>query len=79
MKETVTEAKKILAEEVPYLCLCYKTYAAVTSADFEGLIASRFNDYYYGCQDWSVKFFQKLESEEDSENTEDAGTDDSQE
>lgn len=78
MKEAVTEAKKILADEVPYLCLCYKTYAAVTSADFEGLIASRFNDYYYGCQDWKVKFFQKIE-DEDNGNAEDAETDDSQE
>lgn len=72
MKETVAQLKTIFAEDVPYLCLCYKTYAAVTSADFEGLIASRFNDYYYGCQDWNVKFFQKIDEEEAQEDDEES-------
>lgn len=71
MKTSVTDLKKILAEDVPYLCLCYKTYAAVTSVDFEGLIASRFNDYYYGCEDWNVKFFKKSETQEDTDDGED--------
>ena len=61
MKQDLTDAKKIIADEVPYLCLCYKTYAAVTSADFEGLIVSQFNDYYASCQDWSVRFLQPEE------------------
>lgn len=74
MKSTISEAKKIIAEDIPYLCLCYKTYAAVTSSGFEGLIASRFNDYYYGCEDWNVKFFQKVEETENSE-AEEADTD----
>lgn len=63
MKQDLTDAKEILADEVPYLCLCYKTYAAVTSADFEGLIVSQFNNYYAACQEWSVKFLQQEEEE----------------
>ncbi len=67
MKSTIIETKKLIAEDVPYLCLCYKTYAAVTSSGFEGLVASRFNDFYYSCEDWSVKFFQKTEDSESEE------------
>ena len=67
MKSTVSEIKKTIAQDVPYLCLCYKTYAAVTASEFEGLVASRFNDYYYGCEDWNVKFFQKVEEDENED------------
>ena len=68
MKQDLTDAKKIIADEVPYLCLCYKTYAAVTSADFEGLIVSQFNDYYASCQDWSVRFLQPEEEKAAEDN-----------
>ena len=66
MKQDLKDAKEILADEVPYLCLCYKTYAAVTSSDFQGLIVSQFNDYYASCQEWSVRFLQPEEEEEAS-------------
>lgn len=78
MKTSLAEAKKIIAEDVPYLCLCSKTYAAVTSADFEGLVASRFNDYYFACEDWSVRF-PLQEAEADEETAEDAGEDQEEE
>ncbi len=62
-KETLSGIKSILADDVPYLCICYKTYAAVTSKDFDGFVAPRFNDYYFGCPEWNVKFFRKIEED----------------
>lgn len=65
-KKDVTDLKKILHEDCPYFCLMYKTYAAVTSANLQGSLAPRFNDYYYGCDDWSIKIYK--DSEKKSEN-----------
>ncbi len=65
MTDTLKKAKSIIEEDVPYICLLYKTYAAATSADFEGLVAPRANNYYYACDDWKIKIYSKEESEED--------------
>ncbi len=40
----------------------------MTSADFEGLIVSQFNDYYASCQDWSVRFLQPEEEKAAEDN-----------
>ena len=71
LKQDLKDAKAVLADEVPYLCLCYKTYAAVTSSDFQGLIVSQFNDYYASCQEWSVRFLQPEEEEEEDISSDD--------
>lgn len=65
--ETLEKLKDILEEEVPYLCLMYKTYAVVSSADLEGLIAPRFNNYYYACDDWKMRVYQEDDEEEDAD------------
>ncbi len=65
MADTLKTAKAIIKEDVPYICLLYKTYAAATSTDFEGLVAPRFNNYYYACDDWRIRVYNK--DEEDGE------------
>lgn len=65
--KTLEKLKDILEEEVPYLCLMYKTYAVVSSADLEGLIAPRFNNYYYACDDWKMRVYQEDDEEEDAD------------
>lgn len=65
--ETLEKLKDILEEDVPYLCLMYKTYAVVSSADLEGLIAPRFNNYYYACDDWKMRVYQEDDEDENAE------------
>lgn len=64
MTDTLKKAKSIIENDVPYVCLLYKTYAAATSANLEGLVAPRTNNYYYACDDWKIKIYSKEESEE---------------
>lgn len=65
--KTLEKVKDILEEDVPYLCLMYKTYAAVAGAELDGLVAPRFNNYYYACDDWKVRVYQEDEETEDAE------------
>lgn len=70
MRSAVEKAKTIISEDVPYLCFMYKTYAAVASASLDGLIAPRFNNYYYACEDWKIRIYENEDdSEEYDENT----------
>ena len=65
MLDNVNRVKEILQEDLPYLCLLYKTYAAVTSSDLDGLVAPRFNDYYYACNDWAIRIYSEDEEEDE--------------
>ncbi|MGN1349604.1 MAG: ABC transporter substrate-binding protein [Anaerovoracaceae bacterium] len=66
MLENLQKAKAIISDDVPYLCLLYRTYAAVSTADLQGLVAPRFNNYYYACEDWKIRVYQKEEEEDAS-------------
>lgn len=63
-KKTVEELKDIFKDDVPYLCIMYKTYAAVTSVNLQGTLAPRFNNYYYACEDWKIKLYDSTISAE---------------
>jgi hypothetical protein len=39
------------------MCLLYKTYAAVSSTNLEGLVVPRFNNFYYACDDWRFRVY----------------------
>ena len=53
--EALNSAKNIIAEDMPYICLLYKTYVMLNSADLMGEITPRFNDYYSGCSTWTIR------------------------
>lgn len=59
----IANLRNILHEDVPYFCLMYKTYAAVTSSNLQGIIAPRFNDYYFACDDWHIRMYKNRNSE----------------
>jgi len=54
--ETYTEIKEILNEELPYHCLAYKTYAAVTSKSMQGIVEPYFFDIYHSSEDWKYEY-----------------------
>ena len=70
LTDNLTKAREILRNDVPYLCLLYRTYAAVTSKDLEGLVAPRFNHYYYACEDWRMRVYREEENEEETSSEE---------
>ncbi|MEY8368046.1 ABC transporter substrate-binding protein [Anaerovoracaceae bacterium 42-11] len=51
-KELYEKLKPLLAEELPYYCLCYKTYAFITVPRFTGESLPTFFDIYRGCESW---------------------------
>lgn len=51
-RSTFKQVKELLNEEIPYYCLLYKTYAAVTPETFDGKPDPLFNDFYRNCQEW---------------------------
>ncbi len=75
MTATLEKAKKILEDEVPYLCLMYKTYSVVSTADLEGIVAPRFDDYYYACDDWKIRIYKEDDTADQQDATLADGTD----
>lgn len=63
MTSTLGKAKKILEDEMPYLCLMYRTYSVVSTSDLEGIVAPRFDNYYYACDDWKIRVYQNTEED----------------
>ena len=51
--EIFKKIKHILADEIPYYPLVYKTYGVITSKDFNGEINPEFYDIYKGIETWS--------------------------
>ncbi len=51
-KTVFEETKKMLIEEIPYYCLCYKTYAFLTVEHFNSQTIPTFFDHFRGCQSW---------------------------
>ncbi len=46
------QVSKILIDELPYFCLLYKTYGAITSPSLEGGINPNFLNLYQGAENW---------------------------
>lgn len=63
-KQTFSEIKKILDEEIPYYCLLYKTYAAIMAKNVNGDIAPCFFNLFYGIEDLQLQFEQTEEKAE---------------
>ncbi len=67
MAETLEKAKKIIEDDMPYLCLMYRTYSVVYTSDLDGIVAPRFNDCYYACDDWKIRVYQDNDDDEKQE------------
>ncbi|MGF6375576.1 peptide/nickel transport system substrate-binding protein [Clostridiales Family XIII bacterium PM5-7] len=52
-KEAFTSLHQQLIEDIPYYCLCYKTYAFVTVERFNGTQLPSFFDAYRGASTWT--------------------------
>lgn len=55
--KTVESLKKLLEDDLPYYCIIYKTYGALTANCLQGNEAEySFNNLYRGCEKWSCKY-----------------------
>ncbi|MFV0517594.1 MAG: ABC transporter substrate-binding protein [Aminipila sp.] len=55
--QTVNEIKEILIDELPYYCIIYKTYGALSSQCIAGdNKIYMFNNIYNGCESWYCKY-----------------------
>lgn len=61
-KQTYTQIENILAEELPYYCLLYKTYGIATPTDFQGEVTPYFNNIYHGAEQWRMLYLKKENS-----------------
>ena len=50
--ETFEGLDLLLADEVPYYCICYKTYGFTTVKHFESQVSPTFFDIYRECENW---------------------------
>lgn len=50
--ETFDGLDLLLADEVPYYCICYKTYGFTTVKHFESQVSPTFFDIYRECENW---------------------------
>ncbi|WP_324824143.1 ABC transporter substrate-binding protein [Sinanaerobacter sp. ZZT-01] len=55
-KNTFSQIKEILSEDMPYYCLFYKTYGVSASSGLKGEITPTFFDIYRGCSEWRCEF-----------------------
>lgn len=55
--KTVENLKKLLEDDLPYYCIIYKTYGALTANCLQGNEEEySFNNLYRGCEKWSCKY-----------------------
>ena len=66
-KEVYQQLKKLLQDELPYYCLCYKVYTLVTVNHFNGDPNPTFFDPYRDCVSWT---WEKTVVKEDDEGEE---------
>lgn len=55
-EKAAVELKKILAEDIPYYCLFYKTYGIFYTDVLQGEPAPNYNYIYRGCEKWSCRY-----------------------
>lgn len=66
-KKTFAKIQDKLIEEIPYYCLCYKTYAFLTVEHFESETIPTFFDRFRGCQNWKWEKAVSTEKTEESD------------
>ena len=54
--EAFEEVDSILKDEIPYYCIIYRTYGAISSSALSGEVSPLFNDYYRGCCEWECVY-----------------------
>ena len=54
--EVFNDINEILKDEIPYYCILYKTYGAISSVSLDGEIKPLFNNYYRNCEKWVCKY-----------------------
>jgi len=54
--ELFEQIRAILADEIPYYCILYKTYGAIASDTLEGEVKPLFNNLFNGCEKWMCKY-----------------------
>lgn len=67
MRETFIKARDKTIEDVPYYCIAYRTYGAITTSTFQGDIHAVFCDYYRGCGAWQSRYLVPASEESDEE------------
>lgn len=56
-KESVEGIKDIIIDELPYYCIIYKTYGALTAEALNGNESNyMFNNFYKDCESWYCKY-----------------------
>jgi len=55
-EEVFLEVNSILKDEVPYYCILYKTYGAISSSSLKGEVSPLFNDYYRNSGEWACEY-----------------------
>lgn len=68
--ETFRGLERLLADEVPYYCICYKTYGFTTVNHFESEVLPTFFNIYRGCEGWKwQKAVKNSDAEESGSNS----------
>lgn len=68
--ETFRDLERLLADEVPYYCICYKTYGFTTVNHFESEVLPTFFNIYRGCEGWKwQKAVKNSDAEESGSNS----------
>lgn len=65
--EAFDDLDLLLADEIPYYCICYKTYGFTTVKHFDSQTLPTFFDIYRGCEGWKWKKAVSVSEESDSE------------
>ncbi|GAB1475272.1 ABC transporter substrate-binding protein [Bacillota bacterium] len=55
-RDVFKELHALYKEEIPYLCLLYKTYGFAASKDLQGEINPYFYNVYNGCEKWRMTY-----------------------
>ena len=54
--DTFQKVNSILEDELPYYCILYKTYGAISTSALEGEVGPLFNNYFKGCGEWVCQY-----------------------
>jgi ABC-type dipeptide transport system, periplasmic component len=74
-KKAYEQLKTILTDELPYYCLCYKTYSFITVDKFESETVPTYFDIYRGCGSWKWQKARTADNESDTYSDSASGSD----
>ncbi len=64
-QKEIDNIKKMINEDMPYYCICYRTYGIVKAPVFSGEIKSNFINPYMKAETWSSVYIKNLNEEQD--------------